>query len=275
MDALVSGDWLAAHLGSVRVADVRWYLHRPGGGRAAYDEAHLPGAVHLDVDSDLSDPAGPGTGRHPLPSPERFAATLGRVGIAAGTPVVAYDDAGGSIAARLWWLLHVLDEPVAVLDGGLAAWPGELTRETPDIAPVRRSPVAWPEHRFRGPDQFGTAQLLDAHPGPVRARRSRHRSAARPHPGSTKRTLAGQPRPGRAVPAGTRAARHVRQRCVRRLLRVGGDRVPRPARAAHFRRGRHRALPRVVVALGCRPVPSQRGRRGYVTGSVTGSVTGT
>ena len=118
MNDLVTGEWLAAHLADVRVVDVRWYLDKTRSGRAEYEAGHLPGAVHLDIDTDLSDPVGPGTGRHPLPTPERFAAALGRAGIAAGTPVVAYDDAGGSIAARLWWLLHVLDEPVAVLDGG-------------------------------------------------------------------------------------------------------------------------------------------------------------
>lgn len=162
MQPLVSGDWLAAHLDSVRVVDVRWYLTRPGAGRAAYAAGHIPGAVHLDVDDDLSDPATPEAGRHPLPSTERFAAALGRVGIAAGTPVVAYDDAGGSIAARLWWLLHVLGEPVAVLDGGLPAWPGELTADLPEVTPVQRTAVPWPAGRFRGPDDLGTARLLDA-----------------------------------------------------------------------------------------------------------------
>ncbi|MGH8861977.1 MAG: sulfurtransferase, partial [Jatrophihabitantaceae bacterium] len=104
MKALVSGDWLAAHLEDVRVVDVRWYLDGTRSGRAEYRAGHVPGAVWLDIDTDLSDPATQAAGRHPLPSPQRFAAALGRVGIAAGTPVVGYDDAGGSIAARLWWL---------------------------------------------------------------------------------------------------------------------------------------------------------------------------
>jgi thiosulfate/3-mercaptopyruvate sulfurtransferase len=162
LDALVSGDWLAAHVDDVRVVDVRWYLQRPGEGRAAYAAGHIPGAVHLDVDDDLSGPASTRAGRHPLPSPERFAAALGRAGIATGTPVVGYDDAGGSIAARLWWLLHVLGEPVAVLDGGLPAWPGELTAQLPEVTPVERAPVAWPADRFRGADELGGARLLDA-----------------------------------------------------------------------------------------------------------------
>ncbi|HKC28553.1 MAG TPA: rhodanese-like domain-containing protein, partial [Jatrophihabitans sp.] len=115
---VVDAEWLATHLRDVRVVDVRWYLGGPS-GRDAYLAGHVPGAVWLDIDSDLSAPPSTSAGRHPLPTPEQFAAALGRVGIADGTPVVAYDDTGGSTAARLWWLLHVLGEPAAVLDGGL------------------------------------------------------------------------------------------------------------------------------------------------------------
>jgi thiosulfate/3-mercaptopyruvate sulfurtransferase len=162
VDGLVDGAWLAAHLSEVRVVDVRWYLHRPGEGRAAYDAGHIPGAVHLDVDTDLSDPPSPAAGRHPLPAPERFAAALGRAGIAEGTAVVGYDDAGGSIAARLWWLLDALGQPAAVLDGGLAAWPGELTTEVVAPVPVHRRAQPWPPDRFRGADELAGAALLDA-----------------------------------------------------------------------------------------------------------------
>ena len=159
---LVSGDWLAAHLDDVRVVDVRWYLDPTRSGHAEYERGHLPGAVWLDVDTDLSDPPSAAAGRHPLPSPQRFAAALARAGIAEGTPVVGYDDAGGSIAARLWWLLHVLGEPVAVLDGGLAAWPGELTTELPEVEPVSRAPRSWPAHRFRTAAELAGAHVLDA-----------------------------------------------------------------------------------------------------------------
>jgi thiosulfate/3-mercaptopyruvate sulfurtransferase len=163
VSGVVSGDWLAAHLDEVRVVDVRWYLNGPS-GRDAYAEGHIPGAVWLDIDAELSDPASPAAGRHPLPSPERFAGALGRAGIAAGTVVVAYDDAGGSTAARLWWLLHALDEPVAVLDGGLAAWPGELTTAIPRPATVHRAPRPWPAQRFVSADELAAsaAVTLDA-----------------------------------------------------------------------------------------------------------------
>lgn len=144
---LVTGTWLHQNLEDVRVVDCRWYLDGRS-GEEAYLGGHLPSAVWLDIDTELSDPASTADGRHPLPTPERFAAALGRAGIATGTPVVAYDDAGGSIAARLWWLLHVLGEPVAVLDGGMAGWPGPIVPEVPQFEPVDRAPQEWPAERF-------------------------------------------------------------------------------------------------------------------------------
>jgi thiosulfate/3-mercaptopyruvate sulfurtransferase len=153
---LVDGEWLADRLDDVRVVDVRWYLDGRS-GRDAYASGHLPGAVWFDVDTDLSEPATPTDGRHPLAKPERFAGALARAGIAEGTPVVAYDDAGGSIAARLWWMLHVLGEPAAVLDGGLAAWPGSLTTDVPTPRPVERPARAWPGQRFVTADEIAAA----------------------------------------------------------------------------------------------------------------------
>jgi thiosulfate/3-mercaptopyruvate sulfurtransferase len=167
---LVSARWLAEHVDEVRVVDVRWYLDGRS-GRAAYEAGHLPGAVWLDVDTDLSEPAGVAAGRHPLATPERFAAALGRAGIAAGTRVVAYDDDGGSKAARLWWMLHALDEPAAVLDGGLAAWPGPLSTERPAFPAVARVPRPWPAARFVGADD------LLADPRPVYDARTAERYA--------------------------------------------------------------------------------------------------
>lgn len=153
---LVTGEWLVAQLGDVHVVDVRWYLDGRS-GRDAWAGGHVPGAVWLDIDTDLSEPASPESGRHPLASPERFASALGRAGIASGEPVVAYDDAGGSVAARLWWMLHALGESVAVLDGGLAAWPGELSQDSPVVAPVERAPAQWPITAFVDASQVALA----------------------------------------------------------------------------------------------------------------------
>ena len=121
---LVSVDWLAAHRAdpNLRIADVRWSLSGPP-GRERYAAGHIPGAVFLDADRELSSP-GAGPGRHPIPSPAKLADLLGARGIGDGHVVVAYDDAGGSIAARLWWLFRHFghDGACAVLDGGIGAW---------------------------------------------------------------------------------------------------------------------------------------------------------
>jgi thiosulfate/3-mercaptopyruvate sulfurtransferase len=160
---LVSGQWLAQNRQDVRIVDVRWYLDGRS-GRDAYRGGHIPGAVWLDIDHDLSAPATKADGRHPLPTPAAFAAALGRVGIASGVPVVVYDDAGSSIAARLWWMLHVIDEPVAVLDGGLAAWPRELSTLEESFPAVERTARVWPAERFASADDVAafSGSLLDA-----------------------------------------------------------------------------------------------------------------
>jgi thiosulfate/3-mercaptopyruvate sulfurtransferase len=123
---LVDAAWLeeAMLAPGLVVADVRWYPDQSG--REAFQAGHIPGAVFVDVDADLaSEPVGE-SGRHPLPTPEDFAQAMERVGIGDDTAVVAYDDAGGSNAARLWWMLTVTGHPAAVLDGGIAAWPRGL-----------------------------------------------------------------------------------------------------------------------------------------------------
>jgi thiosulfate/3-mercaptopyruvate sulfurtransferase len=127
MDAplLVTCEWLARRQShpDLRVADVRWSLADKDKGRREYREAHIPGAVFLDVDADLAAPRGSGPGRHPLPTPESFAAAMSGAGIGPRTHVVAYDFGDGSTAARLWWLLHYFGhEQVSLLDGGMARW---------------------------------------------------------------------------------------------------------------------------------------------------------
>ena len=122
---LIDVDALQELLGEPRLAvvDCRFDLMNPEAGRQAYLRGHIPGARYADLNRDLSAPIGAHTGRHPLPSPDAFAAWLGAIGIGDDTQVVAYDEANGSIAARLWWMLRWLGHgAVAVLDGGFKAW---------------------------------------------------------------------------------------------------------------------------------------------------------
>jgi 3-mercaptopyruvate sulfurtransferase SseA len=112
---------------NVLIVDCRHDLFDTGAGRRLWAEAALPGAQYLHLDEDLSGPILPGqTGRHPLPETADFAAVMGKLGLEAATYVVVYDDKGGGIAARLWWMLMALGhERVAVLDGGFAKWQAE------------------------------------------------------------------------------------------------------------------------------------------------------
>ena len=110
---------------AVVVVDCRFDLMQPQAGRAAYFQGHIPGAVYADLNTDLSAPVTPVSGRHPLPDPTRFAQQLGRWGISNISQVVVYDAGNGGYAVRLWWLLRWLGhQAVALLDGGLAAWQG-------------------------------------------------------------------------------------------------------------------------------------------------------
>jgi thiosulfate/3-mercaptopyruvate sulfurtransferase len=121
---LVEAATLRARLGEpgLVVVDCRFVLGEPGAGERLYLEGHVPGAAFLDVDRDLSAPPGD-RGRHPLPEQGDFAAAAGRAGIASGSEVIAYDEAGEGGAARLWWLLrHFGHARAAVLNGGLRAW---------------------------------------------------------------------------------------------------------------------------------------------------------
>lgn len=122
---LVDAATLQAHLDDPAwlVVDVRHQLSDTGYGERVYAEGHIPGAVFLHCDRDLSGPMTGCNGRHPLPDARHLGRRLGEIGIGAVTQVVVYDDAQGMIAGRLWWLLRWLGhDRVALLDGGLAAW---------------------------------------------------------------------------------------------------------------------------------------------------------
>ena len=186
LSPLVSVAELAALRDSAKppvIVDLRWYLGKPGAGRAAYLEGHLPGAIFLDLDADLADPHGLGApGRHPLPDPSAFAARMAAAGIGDGTRVVGYDDVGGWVAARLWWMLDNLGfgrrgipgEGAGVLDGGIKAWVDaghSLSSEVPAPQPTTsRLTLGRPwqavieREELRG--RLGSLTLLDARGAP-------------------------------------------------------------------------------------------------------------
>jgi thiosulfate/3-mercaptopyruvate sulfurtransferase len=120
------------------VLDVRWALGREDGGRALYDRGHVPGAVFVDLERELSAPPSREAGRHPLPPVEELEAAARRWGVRARSTVVAYDDLGNMSAARAWWLLRWGGlERVLLLDGGLQAWVSAgLPLETEPVRPA-------------------------------------------------------------------------------------------------------------------------------------------
>lgn len=140
---LISPEHLAPRLGDpgLRIVDVRWYLGDPRRGALEYAEGHIPGAVFCDLETDLCAPEGPG--RHPLPDPSSFTATLGQLGIKPEHEVVAYDASGGAVAARLWWMLVSIGHAeAAVLDGGWQRWINEHRPVTDEIP--RQRPASYP-----------------------------------------------------------------------------------------------------------------------------------
>ncbi len=127
---LVSAAWLLEHHldPNVRVVDTRFVLGKPDAGREAFASGHIPGAVFVDLERDLSDHPAPDRrgGRHPLPAVAALEKSLSTLGISNEQYVVAYDG-GGFYAAHFWWMLRYLGhDKVSVLDGGLPAWTGPL-----------------------------------------------------------------------------------------------------------------------------------------------------
>lgn len=161
MDPFVIPEWLAEHRDEVVLADARMYLD----GRSAeaeYLQGHLPGAVFVDVGADLAAPASPEGGRHPLPSPEDFAAAMSRAGIGDDAVVVAYDDVGGVMAARLVWLLRTTGHRAALLDGGLDT-AVELEKKRAVLPAADFAPVPWPREALATIDEAAHgAAVVDA-----------------------------------------------------------------------------------------------------------------
>ncbi|MCY4516632.1 MAG: sulfurtransferase [Acidimicrobiaceae bacterium] len=138
------------------LCDVRWYLDGRS-GHDAYLAGHIAAAIWVNLDKHLSAHGAPGSGRHPLPTAQSFAASLGSLGIGPDDPVVAYDDLNGTAAGRMVWMLRVLGHDAALLDGGLGSWTGAV-----ETAPNVRTPCdypvqAWPDGAFVDIDQAAAA----------------------------------------------------------------------------------------------------------------------
>jgi thiosulfate/3-mercaptopyruvate sulfurtransferase len=200
VDPVVTADSLTELHGAV-IADVRWYLDGRD-GRAAYEAAHLPGAIWVDLERDLSRHDLPATeGRHPLPTPAAFAAAMSALGIGDDTVVVAYDDTGGVTAGRLVVMLRMLGRSAALLDGGLDAWIADGRPVETGVSAAQRSRATftvafttkqWPKDRLASADEAahhaatggavldsraherftGEQILIDARPGHVPGARS-------------------------------------------------------------------------------------------------------
>lgn len=162
LQPIVNKGWLDLHP-EARIIDVRWYLDGRD-GRSAHEQGHIPGAVYLDLNRWLSSEPTPEAGRHPLPSVEVFAEGMRLAGISDDTKVVAYDDAGGTVAARLVWLLRLHGHDAALLDGGLQNWPGELAAGAVPVPELGNfAPRPWPEGAFVSMDIAAeTGLLVDA-----------------------------------------------------------------------------------------------------------------
>lgn len=209
----VDWSWCAARPGSFVLADSRWYLDGAS-GRDEYQRGHLPGAVFIDLDMWLSGPASPEAGRNPLPDPAVFAEGMREAGIKDADTVVAYDDAGGVIAARLVWMLRSTGHDAAVLNGGVDAYPGQLTTESSPRPRGDFTAGAWPARHLADISDAASALYLtmDA--------RNRDRFEGKQDPID--------PRPGH-IPGAVNVP-------CRENLRANGQLLPEPQLRANFER---------------------------------------
>ncbi|MFG2831835.1 sulfurtransferase [Streptomyces sp. NPDC048434] len=170
MNAIITATELVSELAQPPapvLLDVRYQLGGPP-GRPVYEAGHVPGAVYVDLDSELASPPGPG-GRHPLPDLDVFTDAMRAAGVRADRPVVVYDGGQGWAAARAWWLLRWTGHPdVRVLDGGLTAWQaagGAMSVDQPAPQEGDFTPVPGGLPLLRADDAAAVARrgvLLDA-----------------------------------------------------------------------------------------------------------------
>jgi thiosulfate/3-mercaptopyruvate sulfurtransferase len=149
MNPLIRTNQLQALLDSVAnvlICDCRFDLTQVSAGREAYAKGHIPGAIYVDLDTDLSGNKTGTNGRHPLPDPDEWATTRQRMGIASpginsSSHVIAYDSQGSAFASRLWWMLRAIGhDKVQVLDGGLESWQGLISTAIMAPAPLEKRP---------------------------------------------------------------------------------------------------------------------------------------
>lgn len=163
---IVDAAWLADHPEAVLV-DVRGLLPGNPDGRdprAAYEEAHLPGAVFVHLDEWLAGPPTAAQGRHPLPTPEQFAEGMRQAGIGDDDLVVAYDDDKGVIAARLVWMLRVTGHPAALLDTDITGWRGRRESGGATRPRAKFTAVPWPREAIAEMSELDGVTVLDARP---------------------------------------------------------------------------------------------------------------
>jgi thiosulfate/3-mercaptopyruvate sulfurtransferase len=149
---IVDAAWLQARVASVVVCEVGSTMT----GRdpvEGYLQGHLAGARYLSLDDALAAPPRGTDGRHPLPAPADFARALGELGVADSDVVVAYDRAGGGFAGRLVWMLRIIGQSAALLDGGFRAWEGPVETGGARVEGVRRTARDWPTDALADADE--------------------------------------------------------------------------------------------------------------------------
>jgi thiosulfate/3-mercaptopyruvate sulfurtransferase len=173
LEHIVSPKWLLARLyePDIVIVDCRFTLGKTTEGEEDYRSERIPGAVYFDLERDLSASKGEHGGRHPLPDVEELALKLGKAGIDPSTRVVAYDDQGGAMASRFWWLLRYMGhEKVYVLDGGYSQWKEAgfpVTSETPPVRVPKRFAVQLQQDMAVGVEEVRQASATGSENGTV------------------------------------------------------------------------------------------------------------
>ncbi|NMO95545.1 sulfurtransferase [Paenibacillus lemnae] len=173
MSYRVSKQWLLARLyeHDLIIVDCRFTLGDRDKGRLAYEEAHIPRAVYMDLETDLSAPVSQHGGRHPLPEVSHISQVFGKAGISQSSRVVIYDDQGGMVASRLWWMLkYTGHEQAYIMDEGFSSWKDAhypVTADVPIVIPASYEPKAQPVmlsdmEEVRQASKSGAPLLIDS-----------------------------------------------------------------------------------------------------------------